>query len=441
MNDIIDKFLLVADKFMPEMHLRQPGFTYSACGPFKKNKERIVKFMKTGNTDFIYKNELDKACFQHNMAYGKSKDLVRRTQSNKVLRDKEFKIACDPKYDGYQRELALMVYKSFEKKSRGSDVINESNYQLANELHKPIIKKFKKRKVYSSFRDNIWGVDLADVQSFRRYNKVVKHLLCTTDLFSKYAWVVPIKNKKGTRTVNAFKEKISKGRKPNKKWIDQGSEFYNQSFKDFLKINNIEMYSTFNEGKSVVAEIFIKKVFKHMTAISKNVYFDVLNDIMNKCNNTIHRTIKTKPIDVTDGSFAEYNEEFNKKDPKFKVGDHVRISKYKNIFAKGYISNWSEEVFIVNKIRNTVPWTYTTSDLNGEQIIGGFYEKEFQKTNQKEFRIEQVVKRKGDQLYVKWKGYDNSFNSWINKRRSLIKMSQYFPKPSNHEENFKLKLI
>ena len=109
-NENINNFLLLGDKFMPEMHLRQPGFTYSACGPFTKNKERIEKFMKSGNTDFIYKNELDKACFQHDMAYGKSKDLVKRTQSDKVLRNKVFKIAGNPKYDGYQRQLASMVY-------------------------------------------------------------------------------------------------------------------------------------------------------------------------------------------------------------------------------------------------------------------------------------------------------------------------------------------
>ena len=120
---------------MSEMHLKQPRFTYSACGPFTKNKERIEKFMKTGNTDFIYRNELDKACFQHDMAYGKAKDLVRRTKSDKVLRDKAFK-------DGYQRGLASMVYKFFNKKSKGSCIINESNYQLANELHQPIIGKF-----------------------------------------------------------------------------------------------------------------------------------------------------------------------------------------------------------------------------------------------------------------------------------------------------------
>ena len=206
------------------------------------------------------------------MACCKSKDLVGRTQSDKVLRDKAFKIGSDPKYDGYQRGLASMVYKFFDKKSKGSGIINESNYQLANELHKPIIKKFKKRKVYSSFKDNIWGVDLADMQSLSKYNKGIKYLLCAIDLFSKYAWIIPLKDKKGTSIINAFQKIISKRIKPSKIWVDQGSEFYNKYFKDFLKINNIKMYSSFNEGKSVVAERFIRtlknKIFKHMTAIS-----------------------------------------------------------------------------------------------------------------------------------------------------------------------------
>ena len=144
------------------------------------------------------------------------------------------------------------------------------------------------------------------------------------------------------------------------------------------------MYSTYNEGKSVVAERFIKtlknKIFKHMTAISKNVYVDVLNDIVNKYNNTVHKTINMKPIDVTNDHYAKYNEEFNLKNSKFNVGDHVRISKYKDIFTKGYTPNWTREVFIVNKIKNTVPWTYSISDLNNEKILGSFYEKELQKT-------------------------------------------------------------
>ena len=168
---------------MPKMHLKQPGFTYSPCRPFTKNKDRIVTFMHTGNTNFIYKNELDKACFQHDMANGKSRDLAKRTQLDKALRNTAFKIASDPKYDGYQRGSASMVYKFFDKKSNGSGIANEPNYQLANELHKPIIWKFKKRKVYSSFRDNIWGVDLADMQSLSKYNKGIKYLLCAIDFF------------------------------------------------------------------------------------------------------------------------------------------------------------------------------------------------------------------------------------------------------------------
>ena len=147
-----------------------------------------------------------------------------------------------------------------------------------------------------------------------------------------------------------------------------------------------------------------------MTVVSKNVYFDVSDDIVDKYNNTVHITIKIKPIDVTQDSYAEYNEDSNV------TKDFKRISRYKNIFSKGYTQNWSEEVFVVSKIKNAVPWTYVVSNLNGEPITGSFYEKELQKTSQEKFRIEKVIKRKGDKLYVKWKGYDNSFNSWINKK-------------------------
>ena len=149
------------------------------------------------------------------------------------------------------------------------------------------------------------------MQSLSKYNKGIKYLLCAIDLFSKYAWVVPIKDKKGTSIVNAFQKIISEGRKPNKIWVDQGGEFYNNSFKIFLKINSIEMYSTYNEGKSVVAERFIrtleKKIFKYMTAASKNVYFDVLDSVVNKYNNTVYRSIEMKPIDVTPDSYANEN--------------------------------------------------------------------------------------------------------------------------------------
>ena len=209
----------------------------------------------------------------------------------------------------------------------------------------------------------------------------------------------------GITIVNAFQKIISEERKPYKIWVDQGGEFYNKLFKRFLKINNTEIYSTYNERKPVVVERFIRtlknKIFKHMIAVSKNVYFDVLDDIVDKYNNTVHRSIKMKPIEVTSDSHAEYNEDSNVTKTKFKVGDHVRISKYKNIFAKGYSQNWSEKVFVVSEIKDTVLWSCVISDLNGEPITGCFYEKELQKTNQKYFRIEKVLKRKGDELYVK----------------------------------------
>ena len=291
-----------------------------------------------------------------------------------------------------------MVWKCFDKRSKkvlGSGIENK---KLADELHKPIIKNFKRRKIFSSYLDSIWGCELADMTLISKFNKGIKYLLCVIDLFSRYAWVVGLREKKGVSIVNRFQSILQKSkRKPSKIWVDHGSEFYNNAFKNFLKNNGIEMYSTHNEGKSVIAERFIKtlknKIYKHMTTVGKNVYFDVLDHIVDNYNNTYHSSIKMKPKDVP-----------------------VRISKFKNVFAKGYTPNWSEEIFVVKKIKNTVPWTYNISDLNGEEIVGSFHEKELQKTNQKEFRIDKVIKKKGDKLLVNWIGYNNSFNSWIDKK-------------------------
>ena len=369
MNNTVNKLLLAGDKFIPEIHLRQPQFTCSACGTFTKHEQRIQKFRETGDTNYVYKNELDKACFVHDAAYSDSKDLTKRTVADKILKNKAFDIAKDPKYDGYQRGLASMVYKFFDsnvaspdKKSVGCGAkrvntkIIPQNEQLAEERHKPIIRKFKKRKVYSAFKDNIWVVDLADMQLLSKYNKGIRFLLCVIDIFSKYAWVVPLKDKKGISIVKEFQSILKQSnRKPNKIWVDKGSEFYNAYFKKWLRDNDIVMYSTHNEGKSVVAERFIKtlksKIYKYMTSVSKNVYIDKLDDIVDEYNNTYHTTIKMKPADVRDNTYINANKEINNNDPKFKVGDHVRISKYKNIFAKGYMPNWSEEVFVIKKVK------------------------------------------------------------------------------------------
>ena len=245
------------------------------------------------------------------MAYGDFKDLKKRTAADKVLRDKAFNIAKNSKYDGYQRGLTSIVYKFFDKKTKDSGVTTLS-------LHKPIIRKFKKRKVYSAFKDNIWAADLADTQLISKFNKGYRFSLCVIDIYSKYAWVVPLKNKKGVSIVNAFQKVLKESaRKPQKIWVDKGSE-----------------------GKSVVAERFIRKIKnkinEYLTSISENVYIDKLDDIVHKYNNKKHRKIKMKPVDIKDNTYIDFNKDVNDNDPKFKVRDHVRLSKYKSIFAKGY---------------------------------------------------------------------------------------------------------
>ena len=284
-----------------------------------------------------------------------------------------------------------MVYKFFNSKiaPRNKTIsgkgTKEVNKILAEELRKPVFRKFNKRKVYSQFKDNIWGVELADTRLLSKENKGIKYLLCVIDLFSKYAFVVPLKDKKGISITNTLNKIIKQSnRKPNKIWVDQGGEFYNHVFKRWLSNNDIIMYSTFNEGKSAVVERFIRtlknKLYKHMTAINKNVYYDVSDDVVNEYNNTKNNTIKMKPKDVKNDNNRVYIDEHNEKSTRFNVDDRVRISTFKNIFAKGYTPNWSREIFVINKISDTVPWTYSLKDLNGEEILGSFYDRELQKT-------------------------------------------------------------
>ena len=184
--------------------------------------------------------------------------------------------------------------------------------------------------------------------------------------------------------------------------------------------NAIEMYLTHNEGKSIVAKRFIEilknKIYKYMTSASENVYIDKLDDIVNKYNTTCHITIKIKPVDVKSNTYINSGKEIDNKDPKFRIRDIARISKYKNIFSNRKVPSWSEGVFVIKKVKNTVPWTYVITNLNGEDIVGTFYQKELQKTNKKEFRFEKFIKRIGDKLYVKWEGYNNLLNSWIDKK-------------------------
>ena len=222
MNEIVNKFLLAGDTFMPEMHSKQPAFTFSACGPFTKNKERIQKFKETGDTKYISKNELDKACFQHDMAYG---DFSRIQQEEQLLL--KIQNLMDIK------EVLFLWFTIFLMPQKNEI---KQHQQLAEELHRPIIKKCKEEK-FILLKDNIWSTDLADMQLISKFNKRNRFLLCVIDIFSKYAWVVPLKDKKGITIVSAFQNILdNSSRKPNKIWVDKASEFYNSSFKNGPKI-------------------------------------------------------------------------------------------------------------------------------------------------------------------------------------------------------------
>ena len=253
----------------------------------QKNKERIQKCKGKGDWENIYQIEIDKAYFEHDMVYINFKDLTRRTASHKILRDKVFNIGENPKYDGYQRGLASVVHKFFDAKTSAAGIKNEnmSNEELEEETHKPIIRKFKKRKLYSPFIYNIQGADLADVQLISKVNKGIRFLLCGFDIFSKYAWVIPLKDKEWITITNAFQKILEKSNR-----IPNIAMHLTQSMKSQLQDYNIQIYSTHNEGKSVAAEIFIrilkKKIHKYMTSISKGVY--LINQMTQLINTTIH---------------------------------------------------------------------------------------------------------------------------------------------------------
>jgi hypothetical protein len=300
------------------------------------------------------------------------------------------------------------------------------NVKLANELHRPIKRKFPKRRVIVNDVDDTWSADLVDMQAFSKDNKGIKYLLTVIDVFSKYAWAVPIKNKTGDSVTEAFNEIVSGGRKPENLWVDEGKEFYNKTFQSFLDKNTINMYHTFNEGKAVVIERFnrsLKRImWKYFTSNNTYTYLNDLPKMLEKYNNTRHSSIKMSPkqaskqLNKGNVYFNLYGDlKVSKSKAKFKIGDRVRLSKIKRHFEKGYTPNWTEEIFTIDGIQNTNPRTYTIRDLNNELVQGSFYEQELMPTKQEVFRIEKVIKRdyKKKQALVKWKGYSDKFNSWI----------------------------
>ena len=307
--------------------------------------------------------------------------------------------------------------------------MSKENWQekLADELHTPIKHTFTRRRVIVNHIDEIWAADLIDMQKFSKWNRGYKYLMMVIDVFSKYGWIVPLKDKKAESVTNAFKTIFNKGRKPQYLWVDKGKEFYNKHLKDLLDKYNIKIYSTENEEKSSVVEIWNRtiksKMWKQFTIEGNTQYLDMLPKILKQYNNTKHSSIRMTPTEASKKSnkgtvyfnlYGDMKQVTSK--PKFKVGDKIRISKYKrNVFDKGYTPNWTEELFIIDKIQYTNPITYELKDLNNEEIKGSFYEPELLKAKQDVFRIDKVIRRdyKKKQALVKWKGYSDDFNSWI----------------------------
>ena len=295
---------------------------------------------------------------------------------------------------------------------------------LAEELHKPVKRKFRKRRVLVSGIDKIWAADLADMRALSKENDGYNFLLLVIDTFSKYGWIVPLKNKKGETIVKALKEIFKEsGRRPDKLWTDKGREFFNKDVRDL-----VYLYATENEEKSSIAERWIRtmkeKMFKYFTDNNTYNYIDALPELVEDYNNTVHSSTKLTPTDAS----KEENElkvwrnlypdryKTSRLNPKFSVGDEVRITKKKKDFEKGYTARWTEEIFTIKEIRETNPITYKLEDLQGEEIEGTFYEPELQKTEQQIYRIEKIIKKEKGRSFVKWKGYSDKFNSWVDNK-------------------------
>ena len=302
--------------------------------------------------------------------------------------------------------------------------------QDAYTLHKPIRRNFRRNRVFVGGIDQQWQMDLADMQSMQNFNDGYRYLLVCIDVFSKYAWVVPLKNKTGPSLVQAFKIILSSGRKPEKIMTDQGTEFLNRHFRELMKEEGIELYNTYNETKASVVERLIRtlktKMWRYFTAKKTMRYIDMLPDLVYSYNHSVHRSIKAKPVDVSvenekkvwDTLYSDHSVVKNVK-YNFKIGDQVRISKIKRKFEKGYLPNFSKEIFTISKQIPRDPPVYKLKDFDGEELKGTFYDKELQKVIKRDdvYEVEKILKKRGRgenvQYFVKWLGYPNKFNSWV----------------------------
>lgn len=304
--------------------------------------------------------------------------------------------------------------------------------EVVEELHRPARKNFRRRRVIVKGLNDMWQTDLVQMNQYSKVNKGYKYILVVINVFSKYAWCQPVKNKSGKEVTLAMKTILDQSKiKPKLIHSDRGGEYFNVHFKRLMERWKINHYSSFSSLKASVVErlnrTLKQQMWKTFSLRGDYKWVDVLQDIVSKYNDTVHRTIGMKPKDVKKKhekyllQHAYSNlKTVDPKRPKFKVNDNVRISKYREVFSKGYTPNWSNEIFKVFQVKPTNPTTYILNDTEGNQIQGGFYEYELQKAKFPDiYLVEKILRRKGNKLYIKWLGLSNKHNSWVLKNQIL----------------------
>ena len=308
--------------------------------------------------------------------------------------------------------------------------------QMSLEIHRRVVKKFKRRKVITNGPNDVWAIDLVDMSEWKDDNDGFPYMLNVIDAFTRYAWSIPLEDKSADTVTNAFKTILEdNGEAPKRLWGDQGKEFYNTKFKALLKKHKTQLYSTYGEFKASPVERYNRthktNMWKYFTEHNTRRWIDINDQITNDYNHRKHSVIKMTPYEATQLSPEQIQElrkklyknpyagdkKIQKKKPKFKVGDVVRLSRQKGVFEKGYHPNWTHETYTISGIGKKYPFVYYVEDYNKEPVEGSFYEEELQKTKYPDvYLIEKVLKTRmkngKKEIYVKWVGFSDKYNSW-----------------------------
>ena len=407
---------------IPKRGFVLPNMNY--CGAYNPLDKQLI-YDKNGNIlRYMQKptGETDRICSQHDVDYTLAKNL----KDKHIADEKMIKAINELPYKDQQYGTFLVknIIRSKRKLGLGN---NFTMQDLSNELNKPVINKFERKKIIVNHIDEIHSCDLVDMHKYSRVNKGYKYIFTNIDIFSKYAWSFPLKTKTIKEIKSCF-QKIFNERKPKYIWSDQESSFFSKEMLQFFKDNNVKIYYTHSDLKAVIIERFNRSLrelmMKEFVKNNNTVWYNILPDLINTYNNRYHQTIKMKPKNVNKLNEKHikntvYNYDITNIKPKFKINDLVRISlKRRTLFDKpsGDIK-WSEQLYKIYKINKSNVITYQLKDMNEEIIKGQFYTKELQlsKNTTGEYIIEKILKTNKDKIFVKWRGYDSSFNSWINK--------------------------